>query len=93
MNQDWIGPRIVVGPAATGDYYFPRPDIVQAIWESILKGSHVLLAAPRRVGKTSVMLDMMENPPDGTRCIFQNIEGIKTEAEYYQRFSHCWYSV
>lgn len=86
MNSVWRNPRIVVGPAATGEYYFPRPLIVQMIWESILKGSHVLLAAPRRVGKTSVMLDMMDNPPDQTRCIFQNIQGIKSEAEYHQRF-------
>jgi hypothetical protein len=86
MNPNWKNPGIVVGPAATGDYYFQRPGIVQMIWESVGKGCHVLLAAPRRVGKTSVMLDMMGNPPADTRCIFQNIQGIKSEAEYYQRF-------
>lgn len=87
MNKEhWNNPKIVVGPVATGDYYFPRPHIVEAIWESIQKGGHVLLAAPRRVGKTSVMQAMLDQPLPDTRCVFQNIQGIKSEAEYYQRF-------
>jgi len=32
------------------------------------------------------MQAMLENPPADTRCIFKNIQGIKSEAEYYQRF-------
>jgi len=86
MEQEWIGPKIIVGNTATGSYYFPRPQIVTEIWEELAKGNNTLIAAPRRVGKSSVMLDMVTNCPAGYRCIFENIQGIKSEAEFYKRF-------
>ncbi len=86
MTNPWIGPKIIIGNTATGDYYFPRPEIEEMIWEEILKGNHVLIAAPRRVGKSSVMQAMLSKHPDNTRCIFENIQSIKSEVEYYQRF-------
>lgn len=86
MTNTWINPKITIGNTASGEYYFPRPFIETSIWEEIEKGNHVLIAAPRRVGKSSVMLALVENCPDNTRCLFQNIQGIKSEAEYYRRF-------
>ncbi len=86
MTDNWIGPKIIIGNTATGEYYFQRPEIEEMIWEEILKGNHVLIAAPRRVGKSSIMQAMLEKHPDNTRCIFENIQSIKSEAEYYQRF-------
>jgi uncharacterized protein len=86
MENEWIGPRIIIGAKVTGDYYYPRPQIVKEIWEEIKKGNNVLIAAPRRVGKTSVMTNMVENSPDGYKCIFENIQGIKSEVLFYERF-------
>jgi len=86
MPNQWINPKIVIGNTATGEYYFPRPFIETCIWDEINKGNHVLIAAPRRVGKSSVMQAMLENHPENTRCFFENIQGIKSEEEYYQRF-------
>lgn len=86
MENIWINPQITIGNTALGDYYYPRPFIETSIWEEIEKGNHVLIAAPRRVGKSSVMLALVENCPEHTRCLFQNIQGIKSEAEYYRRF-------
>ncbi|MBC7774145.1 MAG: hypothetical protein H7246_01800 [Phycisphaerae bacterium] len=86
MNDAWINPKIIIGPIATGDYYYPRPQIEANLWEETRKGSHVLLAAPRRVGKTSVMLAMQQNCPADTRCVFKNIESVKSETEFYQSF-------
>ncbi len=86
MKNNWINPNIIIGNTASGNSYFPRPSIERSIWEEIEKGNHVLLAAPRRVGKSSVMLALIENCPENTRCVFQNIQGIKSEAEYYRRF-------
>jgi type II secretory pathway predicted ATPase ExeA len=85
MSTSWVNPKIIIGNTATGDYYFPRPDIEADIWAEVEKGNHVLLAAPRRVGKTSVMQAMLEKCPENTRCVFQNIQGIKSEAEYYEQ--------
>ncbi len=84
--EGWINPKIIVGNAARGSYYYPRTNIVAKIWEELAKGNNVLMAAPRRVGKSSVMLDMAENCPKGYHCIFENIQGINSEEEFYQRF-------
>jgi len=86
MNNNWVNPKIIIGSTATGDYYFQRPQIEANIWEETQKGNHVLLAAPRRVGKSSVMQAMLQNCPKNTRCVFKNIESVKSEAEFYQTF-------
>ncbi|MBL7826133.1 MAG: hypothetical protein JNJ57_05840 [Saprospiraceae bacterium] len=86
METKWINPRTNIGNIVSGEYYYPRPFIETCIWEEIEKGNHVLLAAPRRVGKSSVMVALTENCPENTRCLYQNIQSIKSEAEYYRRF-------
>jgi uncharacterized protein len=86
MNNDWISPKIIIGPTATGNYYYPRPHIIAEIWEELEKGTNALIAAPRRVGKSSVMIDMVENCPEGYKCIFENIQGIASEEAFYKRF-------
>lgn len=80
----WIDPIVVTGPTATGRYYFPRPSIEQEIWTQLEKGANVLLAAPRRVGKSSVMQAMERVPAEGIKVIFKNIQGIKSEEEFYK---------
>lgn len=86
MSNTWIEPKIIIGNTATGDYYFPRPQIEADIWAEIKKGNHVLIAAPRRVGKSSVMTSMIENAPPNTQCIFKNIEAIDSETMFYKEF-------
>lgn len=86
MNIRWVSPKIIVGNTAKGDYYYHRQDIVDNIWEEIEKGNNALIAAPRRVGKSSVMVYMAQNCPAGYKCIFENVQGIKSEAEFYKRF-------
>ena len=81
----WKNPKVIIGNTATGDYYFDRPNIVAEIWNQIEKGNHVLLAAPRRVGKSSVMKYMALNSPGGYKCIFEIVQGIKSEDEFYKK--------
>ncbi len=83
--ENWINPKTIIGSTAKGDYYFDRPNIVSQIWEEILKGNHVLIAAPRRVGKSSVMEYMIGNSEESIKCIFRNIQGINTEEEFYKQ--------
>jgi uncharacterized protein len=82
MNQHWISPKI--GQIAKGKYYFNRPDIVEKIWTLIEKDSNVLVAAPRRLGKSSVMFYMSENCPEKVKGIFRVIQGVKSEQGFYQ---------
>jgi uncharacterized protein len=84
MTINWINPKIIIGNTATGAYYYDRPDIVANIWEQITIGNHVLLAAPRRVGKSSIMKYMIDNSIDNHKCIYKNIQGLGSADHFFQ---------
>lgn len=84
MKNNWINPKIIIGNTATGDYYYDRPSIVADIWEQIIIGNHVLLSAPRRVGKSSVMKFMMDNCNNNYKCIYKNIQGLDSADTFFQ---------
>lgn len=52
--------QIVIGAPATGNNFFPRNKISQQL-QRALQVEHVLFLAPRRTGKTSVLLDLQFN--------------------------------
>ncbi|MCP9768386.1 hypothetical protein EGI22_10720 [Lacihabitans sp. LS3-19] len=84
MNRNWVSPKTIIGPVATGKYYFPRKEIVSEIWFELGKGNYIILAAPRRVGKTSVMRDLEENPEENYIVKFSSVQAIKSESEFYE---------
>ncbi|PPD39213.1 MAG: hypothetical protein CTY16_19295 [Methylobacter sp.] len=63
--------QIVIGAPATGHNFFPRDKISQQL-QRALQVEHVLFLAPRRTGKTSVLLDLQRNAPE--RTLFLNLE-------------------
>ncbi len=83
--MSWLSPNTITGDAATGKRLFRREMINEEFWKEIEKGNHILFVAPRRVGKTSIMMDLAENSTDRYSCIYQNIEGIRSRNEFYQR--------
>lgn len=83
--SNWIPPNTIAGDAATGIKYFKRPEINRSFWDEVNKGNHILFVAPRRVGKSSIMKDLVKDCPKGFYCIYQDIEGVKTKNEFYQR--------
>ena len=84
MKTNWISPKTIVGPVATGEYYFPRTEIVDEIWHELEKGNFILIAAPRRVGKTSIMRDIEANPRDNYKVRFESIQAVKSETDFYK---------
>lgn len=84
MKITWKEPKIILGPVATGDYYFKRENIVNEIWNELDKGSFVLMSAPRRVGKTSIMKDLESNPRENYKIAFKNIQSLNSEVEFYK---------
>lgn len=78
----------IIGQAARGDAYLPRPQITEHIWDSLSKGANVLLAAPRRVGKSSLLFDMMDNPQPANMVIYYTSESVNSENEYYKKLFH-----
>lgn len=84
MTVKWIAPNTIIGPVATGDYYYPRTEITDEIWEELKKGNYILIAAPRRVGKTSIMRDLEKNSQEGYILKFENIQAVKSEKDFYE---------
>jgi len=72
---------VVGGVARNDDYYFHKA-FIHDVWDS-LKKDNVLLLAPRRTGKTSVMYHMLDHPQNSYKVIHLNVEDLETPAEFY----------
>lgn len=72
---------IVGSPVRDDDFWF-RADFIEELWESLEK-HNVLLLAPRRIGKTSVMYRMLDRPEERWLVIHLNVEDIKTPDDFF----------
>jgi hypothetical protein len=81
----WIRPNTITGSAAEGDKYFRRKDIEDKLWHEISDSNHVLFLAPRRVGKSSIVIYMANNPIQGFSCKYENIQSDDTIQDFYFR--------
>lgn len=59
--------RIKPGSVPRGDDFFDREELVAALLRDLTAGEHVLLAAPRRFGKTAVLQRVLELLPAAWR--------------------------
>lgn len=78
MNADFYTGSIV----PPEELWF-RDEFISELWEK-LRTEHVLLSAPRRTGKTSVMNHMRERPQDDRLVVFQNVQDLKHPADLFQ---------
>lgn len=69
-----------VGPPVRGEDFFGREAFVELVSEK-LQGGNVLLAAPRRFGKTSVMYSLIDQPRWNYKVIHADLEHLTTPAE------------
>ena len=65
--------KIRTGNPVRGENFFKRKLLIDKFWEQIETGNNILLVAPRRVGKTSLMFYLMDNPKENYYFIFLNI--------------------
>ena len=68
-----------VGPPVRGTDFFGREVFVSLASEK-LKAGHILLAAPRRFGKTSVMYRLMDEPKWDYRIVHADLEHLTDPA-------------
>ncbi|MCV6608609.1 MAG: ATP-binding protein [Campylobacterales bacterium] len=79
----------IVGPAVRGDNFWDRDDEVEEIWEQLDNNTHILISAPRRVGKTSIMYKVFDEPKENYIPIYINTESADNENEFWQKlFNH-----
>ena len=83
--KNWKSPKIIIGSKAIGKEYYNRTDLEELIIREIKKGNHVNIAAPRRVGKTSVVYYISKNKLKGYHCIFESIQSLQSENDVYKR--------
>ena len=76
-----IGVKNVVGQAVVGENLYGRRREIDSLWQSLRQGNHVHILAPRRVGKTSLMLELRRVPPDGWHVVYVDVEGAESPAD------------
>ncbi|MFQ5604031.1 MAG: ATP-binding protein [bacterium] len=77
--------KIQTGNAVRGDDYFNRKNLINQAWDLLEAGSHILIAAPRRVGKTSLMYYLQDNPQEHYCFLYMITESVNNENEFYRR--------
>lgn len=73
--------NIVVGPPVRNDDMCDREKLIELIWKRLEKGN-ILLAAPRRFGKSSIMLKLRDSPREGFEVVFLDVEWIRTPSDF-----------
>ena len=77
---------ISTGRAADGkEKYFGRPNIEKKIWSKIKQKEHLLLAAPRRTGKSSILKNIERNPQDGYVIKYKSVQSVDSINEYFKQ--------
>jgi hypothetical protein len=88
MEKEWVHVKTVTGNVATNEQYLKRQHINNEFWREVGKGNHILLGAPRRAGKTSLMTDLVENCPEDFACIYKDLENIPNKEAFYKQLFH-----
>jgi len=74
----------MTGQVVYGENYFPRQKDENRIWRRLNKGSHLLVLAPRRVGKTSLLRNLELDPKEQYVFLYSIVQSSATEHEYYK---------
>lgn len=76
---------MATGNITFGRDYFPRPKDENKIWRKLKQGNHLLLLAPRRVGKSSMIHHLKSHPQEGYSIIYSYVQACQTEQAFYEK--------
>lgn len=77
---------ISIGQPADGENkFFPRDDIITKIWQKLKRGEDLLLTAPRRIGKSSILHYLKKNPHEGYIVKYLSIMGVDNSNIYFKQ--------
>jgi hypothetical protein len=77
--------RLQTGNPVRGEDYYFRVALIERAWDYIRSGNSILIAAPRRVGKTSLMYYLLDNPIDDFSFLYLITESVNNENEFFRR--------
>lgn len=75
----------ITGQVVRDKNFWNRKYELEDIWEAVRNGEHSLLVAPRRVGKTSIMHKVLDEPQDGYIALYIDSEEDNFEHEFWAR--------
>ena len=75
-----------VGPPVRGLQCFGRDQFIDLVWEKLSLG-HVLLTAPRRFGKTSIMYKLVDAPRWEYQVLIADLEYLREPADLITLFT------
>ena len=82
-----MGTKNIIGQIVEGQDFVGRANEIKRAWELLENGNSLLLAAPRRVGKSSFSKKMIEKAKEnGWSIVDINLEGKKTEVDFIKAF-------
>lgn len=76
--------RNIVGQTATGNDFYPRNKVIQKIYRRLDTGAGIFMAAPRRVGKTSIMLRLQDEARENYEFVYTITSSIKSSEVFFQ---------
>ncbi|MCK4576668.1 hypothetical protein KAU34_09695, partial [candidate division WOR-3 bacterium] len=74
-------PAIVPTTVVRSNDFFNYEDFITSLWKE-LKTKHIILTAPRRFGKTSLLYNFLDNPKEDFRPIFFDLESISDNTSF-----------
>lgn len=85
FDKNVIVMKNVVGNPARGENFFPREREIQKVISRIEGGNNLQIAAPRRIGKTSILFYLLDNNVEGYTYVYVDTERVDNEQEYYKK--------
>ena len=80
LNNNPSTPDFYVGSVVPAEDLRFRDDFIKDLWDS-LRNHHLILKAPRRCGKTSVMEHLRASPVGGYAVIYENVQDLSHPAD------------
>ncbi|MDL5515014.1 ATP-binding protein [Arenibacter sp. M-2] len=75
----------VIGTPARGKDFFQRKREIYKIIKAIEEGANIQLAAPRRVGKTSILMHLLDNQPNDNHYLYLDTEAISDTNDFFKK--------
>ncbi len=75
----------IIGSVAEGKFYFPRPYLDLLLWKALRKGESLLISAPRRIGKSSFLINICNQEMSGFLVKYHNTESVNRSNEFFKR--------
>ncbi|WEK37641.1 MAG: hypothetical protein P0Y53_09010 [Candidatus Pseudobacter hemicellulosilyticus] len=76
-----------VGPPARGDNFYQRHTEVDRIRNRIRDLNNIYIAAPRRIGKTSLLFHLLDKKVDDNVYVYVDTEAIDNEADFFRKLA------